>query len=291
MKLRKSLLLVLIICLSFSNVALAADGFPSQGIDSSSSAGQSPGNIEHEDEDTLNEYLRENGYPESIINLLIVEQKKELVNDGAVYVGSKTAKDNITDLDDKAGSISLQALQDTNFSHTLVVSRIRTATKGIAQFTVNYNWNWKYTPSFSRVDKYGLAWNNNYSVVNNSAKHWYKLIYYTDKKNTSGGVTQSGYETIQPGTGIGWNVNLVSRGLQQEHQGAASMTLQVGHDNSGNKITSSMVGNYFHKRLAVTDPEFTFSKEPSVSIGIGSSYDEARPTSYTWTWTQSDFLK
>ena len=105
-----------------------------------------------------------------------------MVDDGAVYVGSETAKDTITDSDNNAGSISLQALQDTNFSHTLVVSRIRTSTKGIAQFTVNYNWNWKHTPSFSMVDKYGLAWNNNYSVVNNSAKHWYKLIYYTDKR-------------------------------------------------------------------------------------------------------------
>ena len=58
MKLCKSLLLVLIICLSFSNVALAAD------------------DVENENEDSLNEYLRDHGYPESIINLLIVEQKR-----------------------------------------------------------------------------------------------------------------------------------------------------------------------------------------------------------------------
>ncbi|OAX45807.1 hypothetical protein [Paenibacillus sp. AD87] len=290
MKLRMSLLAALLLSSLFSSSVLANPSSTSSIEDGLSSENIKPEISVIEEEASYDAYLRENGYPESVISLLIPEQKKDLVDDGAVYVTSQTAKDNITD-SKTSGSISPQALQDTNFSHTLVVSRIRTASKGIAQFTVNYNWNWKYSPTFSGVDKFGLAWNNNYSVVNNSAKHWYKLIYYTDKKNTSGGVTQTGYETIQPGTGIGWDVNLVSRGLQQEHQGAASMTLQVGHDNSGNKITSSMVGNYFHKRLAVTSPQFTFSKEPSVSLSLGFNYDEARPTSFTWTWTQTDFLK
>ncbi|MCQ4087593.1 hypothetical protein [Saccharibacillus sp. JS10] len=245
-------------------------------------------------EETYNNYLKEHGYPSELISQYELEQKKSLYDNGAYYLSSQKVNDFVGDPKSE-GEYSIQALQDTNFVHTVSVSRIRTSQKGIAQFQVNYNWSWKYAPVFTGEDKFGLAWNNDYSVVNNSAKHSYKYFFndnITGELKTSGGVQASGYADIQPGTGIGWIVNLVSNGRPQEHKGWSTITLQRGHDYSGNKITSSMVANYFHKRLRVNPSgAFSFAKEPSISLSVEYGYEGATPSSDTWSWSQSDYLK
>lgn len=238
-----------------------------------------------------NQYLEENGYPQELISEYELEQKKDLYENGGVYVTSSTTEDNLSD--QESGEFTIQALEDKNFTHTISISRIRTSQKGIAQFKVNYNWSWKYAPVFYSTDKFGLAWNNDYAVVNNSAMHSYKYFFkdnITGETKTSGGVQQKGYKTISPGTGIGWDVNLVSNGRPVEHKGWSSVTLQKGHDYSGNAETSSMVASYFHRRVAVYNPVLSFAKEPSLAVTFGWAHDEAIPASYTWTWTKSDYL-
>lgn len=124
-------------------------------------------------------------------------------------------------------------MESTNFSHTLSISRIRTAKSGIVQFKVNYNWSWKHNPTFHSTDNFGLAWNNNYSVVKNSPKHSYNYFFLhniTRELVSSGGVQQNSYYRIEPGTGIGWKVNLVSNGTPIEHNGWSTATLEKGHD-------------------------------------------------------------
>ncbi|OWA35875.1 hypothetical protein B9G55_08280 [Saccharibacillus sp. O16] len=250
--------------------------------------------VSAEEEQKYDDYLREHGYPEDLVSLYEFDQKKQLYEDGAYFVVANTVRDSL-DEQQKSGQITPQALQDKNFTHTVSLSRIKTSQKGIAQFKVNYNWSWNHVPDFSREDKFGLAWSGDYDVVDNSAKHSYKLTYLGSgtKWVTSGGVQQRGYEDIQPGTGIGWAVNLVSRGIQQKHKGWATMTLQAAHDNSGQKVSNSIVANYYHTTYGFGSPELSFSSDPSISVGASftQKVEAAIPTSHTFTWTKSDYLK
>jgi hypothetical protein len=77
------------------------------------------------------------------------------------------------------------------------------------------------------------------------------------------------------------------------HGGFVDVTLQRGHNGSGNTEFSSITAEYFHKFINVANPTiaFGYSSGPTVEIsgGAASAFDGSGDTYDTWSWTHSNY--
>ena len=258
-------------------------------------------------ESTYDTYLKDSGYPQDIIDMYDIDQKRELYDLGGIYVGGS---DVITDTVGVPTNPDVEidpliqplVLQDNNFTHSISVSRIRSAGKGQAVFKLNYNWDWQYDPVFHGRDKFAVAWDGGYSIRNGSPMRSYKMFGKRLDllgEATSGGGNVQTQSYIQPGAGVGWNIDLIERSttdvgeiIAYRHKGWGGVKLDIGHDNSGDVVINNAIGEYWHKRLTVKDPSITFSVTdgPSLGLSVGTNFEGTNTAFTQIKWHQSDYL-
>ncbi|QGG58328.1 hypothetical protein [Paenibacillus sp. B01] len=255
---------------------------------------------------SLDAYLKSKGFPDDLIALYDVEQKQDLYNQKADFLGYNTVGNRI---DERL--IQPYALDSSNnFSHTVSASRVVSA-KGTVQIALNYNWDWKYDPTYTMEDQWGIAWSDGFTLVDNSSQ--YKYIAYgkrTDligstEEDTNGGVTQTG-GIYTVGAGMAYKVNLVGSWSRPNpgsaaaktfstyrHKGWSGFSIRKGHDNSKNIVTTSFSAMYFHQFLKPSG-SISFgggSAIPGIQIGWATSYDSSKSSATaSVAWGQQDKL-
>lgn len=265
-------------------------------------------------EEILDNYLFQNGYPEDVVEILEIEQKKSLMEQGGVYKSHSTSHNNLlenmerlSEQEKKAveahfekvyGDASLMAL--SNFTSSLVISQVNTTVPDLAEISVSYNWEWDYIPFWTMTDKYGVAWSGDWEPLTHTSKHAYTAIAEDGPGSvvaTSGGVTQTGYDTFDPAAGIGWAANLVTGFTKNgtnyhttKHKGWGQVNAQKQHDGSGRNDINSAVGNYFH-RTGTCSGTLSFSVsdgKPSVGISCSWMFDKSSDEATNINWRHSD---
>lgn len=78
---------------------------------------------------------------------------------------------------------------------------------GIAQFVLDYNWDWNYDPTWTLMDKFGIAWTDDFDPIPSSAVHSYRAFASDGYQYTTGNIYT--YDTFTPGTGIGWKYDII----------------------------------------------------------------------------------
>ncbi|WP_139491559.1 hypothetical protein [Brevibacillus dissolubilis] len=254
--------------------------------------------FENLDEKKLNLYLQKAGYPSEVIETLEPEQKHDLYMNRALYVSFQKKRDNLSDskTDNSAGTMRILTL--SNFTHTLLVSRIPSSISGIARFKVDYNWDWNSRAINNLWDKFGIAWSDDYDALMESVRYSYVAYgingnrQYTTKKMSS-----SSYDKYTPGAGIGWKFDLLHHFTQNNmyyevyrHKGWGGVYIQTPHDGSGRADTSSATASYFHQQFD-TNGTLSFSGGAVPDIGIGYSllYDESPNKGFSWSWYHNNY--
>lgn len=258
-----------------------------------------------------NNYMLKAGYPAELIQVLNDEQKAEIFELRAVYAGHKKVTGNLTEKSaqnekGEPSQVSPEPQSLNNFNHYITSSRVSVGGTGFAEFILSYNWNWNYDPVFTAEDKFGLAWTDDFDAIASSAKYGYysegwqeRPITYPNcqRRLTSGGSTQYGYDAYSPGTGIGWAVNLISgfsapgcgNYTTDKHTGWGQVQIRKAHNNNGNPESSSAKAAYFHRELS-SEGELQFSKSgPAVTITNKWSYDASQDIGQDWTWYHVNF--
>ncbi|MCT2194755.1 hypothetical protein M3G15_06345 [Paenibacillus sp. p3-SID1389] len=244
-------------------------------------------------EDQLNEYLQDHGYPIIVIQNLELEQKKDIVAQNGSYAGHYAESSYIGD-----GEITTQQL-GTNFTHMISLSQV-TAAAGKVDFLVNYNWDWNYGPTFTSDDQWGLAWTDDFDAYPSTAKYSYKTFGFSQSnpaiRAETAGNQITGYNTYTPGAGIGWSVNLIQAFQQNgttfivdRNKGWSQIKIGKAHNGSGKIDSSSIVGKYFHKYLAANG-SLSFDKSgPSAGISYDWAYDSSNDYGYQWDWYHKNY--
>lgn len=178
-------------------------------------------------------------------------------------------------------SIGLRSL--SNFTHTIVVTHLGQDKKtGYSKKQFYYKWTWKYSPAFTYVDTYGIAYMGNYAIDENS-------FYCTQTTKGKGydkngiahykAMTTAQTETSQVNLGAGIAIQYDILGsfaynsikyIPYEYSGTLKVNVEKKEMTSTNPIYN-VVGQYFHKQLAISGMSVSFSGDKNASISISGT--------------------
>lgn len=304
-KISTSLLLTSALTISLLPAAYAEENLlPEEQFSSQLEASLPPGNPAMEE--TYDKYLIDHRYPQEVIDMYDIDQKRELYDLGGIYIGgSGIVKNHIeapinSDVDIPNYARPL-ALQDNNFTHAVTASRIRSSKRGLVDIKLNYNWDWKYAPFFTGKDTYAVGWTGGFIVRGDTAQQVYKVFGSTltgYKDYESEGKAYTRYDHINNGAGVGWDVNLVNstsidgwKYMINRHKGWSGVKFQKGHDNSKNTEVIGIVGDYWHFTRKV-DPSLSWSTKDgvSISVSISKNYTKATTSTSKVNFTHSDYI-
>ena len=269
--LKRTIIIIMACILIFSGSVMASEGNNNQFPDVPERA--------------LNAYLSSANYPQEFIDSCPYQVKLILFREKGTYISHTTESQYFVDSSDIDTLAEMGILSLPNFTQTVSVSKLTTTTPGIARYHIYYNWVWRHTPFWHLIDKYGIAWNGdwNYETGSFNAGYMYKRDGWSDVWEFN---NQSvSLDTATPGTGVGWKVDILSKGYG--HSGWGAVNLLKSHDKSGRSDVSSYSAGYFHKVFGATG-SLTFSKTPSVSITYVSSYQTSSPQAGSWIWYHRD---
>lgn len=254
-------------------------------------------------ENELNNYMEQSGYSKEIIEMLDIEQKRFIYDEKATFVSQTEESGLLTEKGEFNSSsstdISIKSLN--NYSQSIVVSKPTSMASGKVEFIILYNWIWKYKPTYTSEDKFGLAWSDDFDAYPGSSTYAYKVTGSQDRPSaypascpstrTNGGSSVGGYDSATPGAGLGWKANLVSSWWTQDcgyynhtqHSGWGQVKIGKFHKNTGAGDSTSVVGQYFH-RQGILSGELGFSGAPSISISYAWTYDASPNVLKQWNW-------
>ncbi|HBI03125.1 MAG TPA: hypothetical protein DDY49_03730 [Paenibacillaceae bacterium] len=251
-------------------------------------------------EKEINLYLQKAGYSEEVIAILEQPQKEYIYKEKLVYAYHKTETGNLKETNDnsnpevQSGDVGIQSL--SNWTATLVASRFTTpSVSGKVEFNLDYNWTWDYPPSWTLTDKFGIAWTDDFDAYPSTAVYAYRAF---GRHVSSTGVTYAEYSTgnqftykdYTPGTGIGWEYDIISSFVKSnvdygvyKHKGWGRIKIGKYSNKSGLDEQTSASASYFHKQGTLTGT-LTFSPTPSISITNGWCYDKSPDSGATFSW-------
>jgi hypothetical protein len=274
----------------------------------------------------LDQYMAKAGYPTEIISLLEPDQKENLFQEKAVYVYHKNVIGNLTEQVESSSSVGIQNTENTNdesgktkkskddkkikkdtkskddgvsqealanWTSTITASQVTTPSEvGKVEFIMNYNWTWAYDPYFTLVDRYGMAWTDDFDAYPTSAVYAYRA--FGEASDGSLAEYHTGnlykYDDFNPGTGIGWSFDILDwfyvdskQYLTYKHKGWGRVKIGKFSDKSGNDESTSAVGTYWHKQ-GTCSGELTFTKLPSVGISCSSGWDKSPDVGVVFSW-------
>ncbi|MGP3782580.1 hypothetical protein [Paenibacillus sp. 1A_MP2] len=254
-------------------------------------------------EQEINTYLKNAGYTQEVIDTLELYQKEYLYEEKAIFTAHKNALGQLTESEEGvAEDFSLMSLP--NWTHSLVVSQVK-APSGYVDFIFSYNSDWSYRPNFTSEEKFGIAWTDDFDPYPETAKYSYQARGYQDRptaypgcpsRRTNGGTIWSGYNTYNPGAGVGWAINLIGSWWSQDcgyytvdgHKGSGQVKAGKAHSNNSAPDSSSAVGKYFH-RTYLANGELGFSGVPTITISPSSNYDPSDEVGARWNWTNKNY--
>ena len=245
-------------------------------------------------EDDYDRYLAKSGYPQEVITLLELEQKKKIYEEKAVYASHKKNVGYLNGNPSVSPFETVGTEQMNNFDATLVASRVTTPSAyGKVEFLLDYNWTWNQEAAFNLMDKFGIAWSDDFDAYPTSAVYSYraygKSLYgnVLAEKTTGLVYTYEKYTTA----GIGWEydiwhdwMDLYHTYIVYRHKGWGQVKIGRWSNKSGLNEQTSAVAAYFHKQGSTTG-SFGFSPLPSISLEGSTDYDKtddkaANP--FTW---------
>lgn len=244
-------------------------------------------------EKELNRYLTNAGYPDEVISILELEQKQDIYNEQAVYAYHKKQSsnlqegDNLVTTDLQNGIEAVAPEQMTNFTGTLIASRVTTpSVYGKVEYLLDFNWNWNHDAIVNLMDKFGIAWTDDFNSYPGSAKYAYRAFGYSRLYNEYAETTTGTIVTYTDGSaaGIGWEYDILDffySGLKQmnsyRHKGWGQVKIGrwVDKYRAGNYESTQAVGTYFHKEFTASGTLAFDGTRPSVGIDATSSYDKA----------------
>lgn len=298
-KVSTSLLLTSVLTISLLPAAYAEENLlPEEEYSSQLEANLPPGNPAMEE--TYDKYLIDHRYPQEVIDMYDIDQKRELYDLGGIYIGGSGIVNTLieapinSDVDIPNYARPL-ALQDNNFTHNVSASRIRSSKRGLVDIKLNYNWDWKYVPIFTGKDTYAVGWTGGFIVRGDTAQQVYKVFSYNYE---SEGKAYTRYDHINNGAGVGWDVNLVKSTIIDgvpkiidRHKGWSGVKFQKGHDNSKNTEVIGIVGDYWHFSKKV-NPSLSWNTKDGVSISIDATdnYTKATTDTSKVNFTHSDYI-
>lgn len=250
----------------------------------------------------VHQYLIEQGLTHKHLTQMPDEYKINLYRDGAKLVALDDVYDSFKEtvspnsMPTKEHTISPLALK--NWTAGLQVWQITSGKKDIVKHRMFYSWDWNYTTRFNLIDKFGIAWSDDWDALPETAHYSYTV----DGKNTAGYTASrtynyTGYSDYKPGNGIGWAVDILfsfERGAStyysMGHSGFGSIDIVKSHDRSGRRDSSSAVAQYFH-REANFNGNLTFngSATPGIAITYGLTYDSSPQSGKQWYWNHRDY--
>ncbi|MCR8642701.1 hypothetical protein NV379_08500 [Paenibacillus sp. N1-5-1-14] len=238
----------------------------------------------------VDSYMTNAGYPAEVINYLEFDQKKTIFSNSLTYVSHKAVDGNLKEQNDQITPYAF-----SNFVNYITTSAYGTV-NSLKKYHISYNWNWNYNPTFVLTDKFGMAWSDDWSIVNGTAKSTYITEGRFNNATETHYVYSNGQDTFAPGTGIGWKVDLLNKFDKYyapanqvvsystyKHRGYGELDIHKAIDNSGNREVTDVAGAYFHKEGTVNGT-LTLSKTPEVGITWGTQYDEAPHAAYSFEW-------
>lgn len=169
---------------------------------------------------------------------------------------------------------------------------------------MDYNWDvdnnygcWGGCPdkwNYTLTDKFGIAWNDNWNAQPETAKYSYRYYGYHGSLYTDRSIGQKNeYDDYDPGSGIGWKVDLVNKFIAGDreytvyrHKGWGQIQAVKSHNGDGTTDTSSASARYFHKVVEATSGTLTFSSSPSVSITYAERYRQSSAAGDQFYWTR-----
>ena len=251
----------------------------------------------------INQYLIEQGLPQENVSQISDEDKINLYRDGARLVAIDTEYGNLNEtqttgkLPIKEHPISPLATLK-NWTGTLSIWEVASGRKDILKHRVFYQWTWNQRANFNLTDKFGVAWSDDWDALPETSKYSYTVRGVNNTgANNSRTFNYTGYSDYKPGNGIGWSVNILHNfnigSVYHEtnrHQGYGTVDIVKGHNRSGRQDSSSAVGQYFHKRGAVTGSiNFNGSSKPGISISWATQYDTSPVSPRQWYWHHRDY--
>ena len=264
----------------------------------------------------IDHYLKQAGYPSDVIIQLDSEQKSQLYSEKAEFVSNKRMFENLKEnLSDETNQASLSSnntndiitpLALSNFTQSLLVSQVASSTPGKVDFILDYNWDWNDAPFFTFTDAFGIAWTDEFDAYPSSARYAYKAFGWLERPSVNWGCARrsetaggniNGYEKYDPGKGIGWEVNLISRWFTSNcgdyvvdrHKGWGQVKIGKFHNGSGNGESSSAVARYFHSQITGSG-ELQFSTTgPAITLTGTLSYDTSPDFATHWDWYHRNY--
>lgn len=265
----------------------------------------------------LDSYLKRSGYPSDVIAQLDIDQKSQLYLEKAIFVSNKRMSENISEnlsFETKPTETSSESSNDSiisplslsNFSHSLLVSQVTSSTPGKVEFVLDYNWDWNDAPFFTFSDAFGIAWTSGFDAYPSSAKYAYKTFGWLERPSVNLGCARrsetaggniNGYEKYDPGKGIGWEVNLISKWwtsncgyyVVDRHKGWGQVKIGKFHNGSWAGESSSAVARYFHSQITGSG-ELQFSATgPAITLTGTASYDSSPDFGAQWDWYHRNY--
>lgn len=239
-------------------------------------------NIE-ESEEVLDQYLLDSGIPEEKISTIPLSAKQTIYSSKAKFLSVKSDRGFLGESNGYSKNLtsSITPMSLENWSADLYTMIAPSNVSGTVNIMLFYNWTWNLNPNYRYTDQFGIAWTDGFHAMTNIAQYEYtqsgtNLFGNTCSRTVSG----YGYETYEPGVGIGWEIDLSDSeaGCQlNRHSGYGIVTVTKTHDNSDRLEVSSAVGTYYHQYIKING-NLSFSNAPSVDITWSYAYDKASDT-------------
>jgi hypothetical protein len=254
-------------------------------------------------ENDLDEYLRENGFPEDYISILHLEQKKYFYENQGEFVSYETTTSYLGEdgySQETVNGKNISPMTMDNFTATLGTVQLHYYNKtGFVRYAIAYNWTWNQRANFNLTDKFGIAWTDDWDILPETAQYGY-TPYGVNSNGQNGWRSFSWYgqDEYSPGNGIGWAYDILhdftgTDGKYYEtykHTGYGMVDIIHEHNGSGSEKSSSASAKYFHKQFAIGGTlSFNSSGKPSVSISNAINYDATSATAHQWFWKQKDY--
>ncbi|SDT27378.1 hypothetical protein SAMN05444162_3635 [Paenibacillaceae bacterium GAS479] len=252
----------------------------------------------------VDSYLKEQGFPQDYIIQLTPEQKEFFYKNKAEFVSRINQKGNLSETKGQ----SLQAnsfpgliapLEMNNWSATLSVVRYLSPSSGISKHAITYNWTWNQRANFNLTDKFGIAWTDDWDIVNGSARSNYAPSGVDSNGSyCSTSSTKTGSDTYAAGAGVGWSFDIKHDFTAiggnycetSKHAGWGMVEVVKAHNGSGKSDSCSASATYFHKQGAINGSLGFDGTTPVVSLSPSFNYDKAVDTPHQWYWKHEDYI-
>ena len=191
----------------------------------------------------VDQILRMRGVPEELINIMLEEQKQEIVENNLVYDSYTNEEMSF----DSAGNVMARGtISDSTLSLTCSCYKESGYSTSKKRMTFYVNYDWSSVPQMTLTDAYGIAWSENWTAVPNSHKSY---TYWKLEHNTRiEGETETALAYANQ-YGAGWNTDIkYAYGLQYvtDNYGYSRITLEA--KNPSKSGTDQVRANYTHRK-------------------------------------------